>query len=218
MFLKLHLFHSFPKTRDDEIMITTLNETQSLIECCICCDYLNNVRESPCCHQLFCLNCIESWLNKSGQICPRCCSTEISKETLLRNMAVQNYIDNMQFDCPNKLQGCSIKLPRSQLFHHKQSCSFAPEKLTYQREQKLSELRLVLQQELNGKTHGKEKDNALYELAKAFYKEHGFDEARQCLKMIKSIRNAFDIMILSAQIEQDDGRYEKALEFFTDAI
>lgn len=197
-------------------MIATQNEFQILIECCICCDYLTDVRETPCCHQLFCYTCIQSWLRKSARSCPRCRSTELTEQSLIRNVAIQCFIENIQFNCPNKLQGCPAKVSRNDLTQHKQSCPYAPEKLTYRREQKLSELRLQLQQCSNAKTRTKDKDNEFYDLAKAFHEQHGYDEARQCLKMIRGMQNVFNIMILSANIEQDDGQYDKALEIYTD--
>ena len=90
-------------------------------------------------------------------------------------------MDNLQFNCPNKLQGCPAKVSRSDLTQHRQLCPYAPEKLTTQREQKLSELRLQLQQYTNTKARTKDKDNALYDLAKVFYEEHGYNKARQLI-------------------------------------
>ena len=197
-------------------MIATQDDFQILIECCICCDYLTDVRETPCCHKLFCLTCIQSWLRQSVQGCPRCHSTALTEQALTPNIVIQNFIDNVQFNCPNKLQGCPAKLSRHDLTQHQQSCSYATEKLTTQREQKLSELRLKLQQCINAKTRTRDKDNAFYALAKAFHEEHGYDEARQCLKMIRGMQNVFDVMTLSAQIERDDGQYDKALKIYTD--
>ncbi|CAF1352598.1 unnamed protein product [Rotaria sp. Silwood1] len=197
-------------------MIATQDEFQILIECCICCDYLTDVRETPCCHQLFCLACIQSWLRQSAQNCPRCRSTTLTEQTLTTNIVIQRFVDNAQFNCPNKLQGCPAKVSRSHLTQHKQSCPYSPDNLTNQREQKLSELRLKLRQYGSEKIRTKEKDNAYYDLAKAFYEERSYDEARQCLKMIKGMQNVFDVMTLSAQIERDDGQYDKALQIYTD--
>ncbi|CAF2776757.1 unnamed protein product [Rotaria sp. Silwood2] len=197
-------------------MIASQDEFQILIECCICCDYLTDVRETPCCHQLFCFACIQSWLRQSAQSCPRCSSTALTEQTLTTNVVIQRFVDNVQFNCPNKLQGCPAKVPRSDLTQHKQSCPYSPDNLTNQREQKLSELRLQLRQYSNAKTRTKEKDNAFYDLAKAFHQEHAYDEARQCLKMMKGMQNVFDVMTLSAKIELDDGQYDKALEIYTD--
>lgn len=197
-------------------MIATQDEFQLLIECCICCDYLTDVRETPCCHQLFCLSCIQSWLRQSAPKCPRCSSTTLTEQTLTTNIVIQHFIDNVQFNCPNKLQGCSAKVSRSDLTQHKQSCPYSPDKLKNKREEKLSELGLKLQQYSTDKTRTKEKDDAFYDLAKAFYEQHAYDEARQSLKLIKGMQNVFNVKTLSAQIERDDGRYDKALEFYTD--
>ncbi|CAF1239095.1 unnamed protein product [Rotaria sordida] len=196
-------------------MTATQNEIQLLIECCICCDYLTDVRETPCCHQLFCLSCIQSWLRQSIQNCPRCRSTTLTEQTLTKNIVIQRFVDNLQFDCPYKLQGCPAKIPRSELTNHKRSCSYSPDTLTHQRQQKLSQLRLKLRQYNNSKKNTN--DNVLYDLAKAFHNERVYDEARQCLKMIKNTQHTFGSLILNAQIEQDDGQYDKALEIYTRA-
>ncbi|CAF1627819.1 unnamed protein product [Rotaria magnacalcarata] len=197
-------------------MIATQDEFQILIECCICCDYLTDVRETPCCHQLFCLDCIQSWLRQSARHCPRCRSTTLTEETLTTNAVIQRFVDNAQFHCPNKLQGCPVKVLGSDLTQHKKSCPYSPDALKNQREQKLAELELKLRQYSSEKIRTKEKDNGFYDLAKAFHKEHAYDEARQCLKMIKGMQNVFNVMTLSAHIEQDDGQYDKALEIYTD--
>ena len=100
-------------------MTATQNDIQRLIECCICCDYLTDVRETPCCHQLFCHSCIQSWLQTSTHNCPRCRSTALTEQTLTRNIVIQRFVDNLQFDCPHQLQGCPAKIPRSDLEEHK---------------------------------------------------------------------------------------------------
>lgn len=197
-------------------MIASPDEIQILFECCICCDYLTDVRETSCCHQLFCLACIQSWLKQSGSNCPRCLSTTLTEQALQTNVVIQHFIDNARFTCPNKLQGCPAKIPRSYLTQHKLSCPYSPDNLTNQREQKLSESRLKLREYSNTKISTREKDNALYDLGKAFYEAHSYDEARQCLKMIKGMQNVFNVKTLSAQIEQDDGQYDNALEIYTD--
>jgi hypothetical protein len=95
----------------------------------------------------------------------------LTEQTLTTNVVIQRFVDNVHFNCPNKLQGCPAKVPRSDLTQHKQSCHYSPDNLTNQREQNLSELRLKLRQYSDAKTRTKEKDNALYDLAKAFYEE-----------------------------------------------
>ncbi|CAF4772949.1 unnamed protein product [Rotaria sp. Silwood1] len=196
-------------------MTATQNEIQLLIECCICCDYLTDVRETPCCHQLFCLSCIKSWLQQSAHNCPRCRSSALTEQTLTKNVVIQRFVDNLQFDCPHKLQGCPAKIPRIDLTKHKQSCPYSPDKMKNQRQQKLSQLRLKLRQFNNSKKNTN--NNGLYDIAQAFYDEHEYDEARKCLKMIKNTQNTFDIIHLNAKIEHDDGQYDKALELYARA-
>lgn len=194
-------------------MTATQSDIQLLIECCICCDYLTDVRETPCCHQLFCAECIQSWLEASTKSCPRCRSAIPNEQSLLKNIVVQRFVDNLQFDCPHKLQGCSAKIPRSDLTNHKQSCLYSPEKLASKRQKKLQELQTLFTKHKRTKT--RVPDNDLYELAKAFHAEHELKDARECLKMIKKLLP--ETILLQAQIERDDNNYDQALKFYTQA-
>jgi len=194
-------------------MTATQSDIQVLIECCICCDYLTDVRETPCCHQLFCSTCIQSWLQTSTKNCPRCRSTTLNEQTLTKNIVIQRFVDNLQFDCPFKLQGCPAKVPRSDLTEHKQSCPYSPEKLDNKHKKKLQELRALLTKYKTGKP--RVTDNDLYDLAKAFHAEHEYPNARECLQMIK--KNSPEIVTLQAQIERDDSHYDQALQLYTQA-
>ncbi|CAF0817922.1 unnamed protein product [Rotaria sp. Silwood1] len=196
-------------------MTATQNDIQRLIECCICCDYLTEVRETPCCHQLFCHACILSWLQTSTKNCPRCRSTTLTEQTLTKNFVIQRFVDNLEFDCPHKLQGCPAKIPRSDLAKHKQLCQYSPEKLATKNRAKLEELQAILEKykrEKNSVT-----DKAIFDLAKSFYTEHEYRHARECLQLIKDKNNLPEIVILQAQIEGDDSHYDLALELYTQA-
>ncbi|CAF5127991.1 unnamed protein product, partial [Rotaria sp. Silwood1] len=46
---------------------------------------------------------------------------------------------------------------------------------------------------------------------------HDYDNAKECLQMIKDQNNLQEILILQAQIEQDTNQYDKALELYTKA-
>ncbi|CAF3187117.1 unnamed protein product [Rotaria sp. Silwood2] len=196
-------------------MTAKKSDIQRLIECCICCDYLTDVRETPCCHQLFCNTCIQSWLKKPTKNCPRCRSTTLTEQSLLKNVVVQRFVDNLQFPCPYALQGCSAEIARCDLLKHKRLCSYSPDKLANKHRLKLEESRNLLLRYKEGKTHIT--DNALFDLAKLFHTEHDYDNAKECLQMIKDQDNLQEIIILQAQIERDTNQYDKALELYTKA-
>ncbi|CAF3328745.1 unnamed protein product [Rotaria socialis] len=196
-------------------MTATKNDIQRLIECCICCDYLTDVRETPCCHQLFCYSCIQSWLKKPTKNCPRCRSTTLTEQSLLKNIVVQRFVDNLQFDCPNALQGCSLKISRCDLVKHTRLCLYSPEKLANKQRLKLDESRSLLLRFKEGKTFIT--DKVLFDLAKLFYDEHDCNSARECLQMIKDQDNSQELIILQAKIEQDTNHYDKALELYSKA-
>jgi tetratricopeptide (TPR) repeat protein len=196
-------------------MTATEKDIQLLIECCICCDYLTEVRETPCCHQLFCHSCIQSWLQTSTKNCPRCRSATLTEETLTKNIVIQRFVDNLQFDCPHKLQGCAAKIPRSDLMKHKRSCPYSPETLTNKHQKKLEELRALLTKYKIGRT--RPTDNALYDLAKSFHTERDDQHAKECLQLIKNKKNLPEMVTLQAEIERDDNHYDLALELYTQA-
>ena len=197
-------------------MTATPNNIQRLTECCICCDYLTDVRETPCCHQLFCQSCIQSWLGTSTKTCPRCRSTNLTQQTLLHNVVIQRFVDDLEFDCPNKLEGCPAKVPRSDLDAHKTACAHAADKLAEQRRDKLQALNSVRARYKTART--RPTDDAIYELAKSFFIEHEYQIARECLEMVKNKRNLPEMIILQAQIEGEDSRYDAALQFYAQAF
>jgi len=196
-------------------MTASRNDIQRLIECCICCDYLTEVRETPCCHQLFCCSCIQSWLQKPTKNCPRCRSTTLTEQSLLKNIVIQRFVDNLVFDCPNKLQGCEAKVPKSELIKHKRLCTYTPEKLADKHHLKLEESRALLLKHKEGNAHIS--DNVLYDLAKLFHTERDYDHANECLQMIKDKTNSQEIILLQAEIARDTNQYDKALEYYTKA-
>lgn len=195
-------------------MTATSNDFHESIECGICYDYLTEVRETPCCHQLFCLTCIQSHL-KQVKRCPYCQSTNLTERELLTNVVIQRVVDNLQFDCPYILAGCPAKVPRCDLTKHKQLCSYSTEKLVNKQQQKLTELKTLLSKYTDTKSC--ESDNDLYDLAKSLHEQHAYAEARQCFEMMKRKNNSSEIVILQAQIERDDGQYEHALRLYDQA-
>ncbi|CAF2977923.1 unnamed protein product [Rotaria socialis] len=196
-------------------MAATQNDIQRLIECCICCDYLTDVRETPCCHQLFCHACILSWLQTSTKNCPRCRSTALTEHNLTKNYVIERFVDNLEFDCPHKLQGCPAKIPRCDLPKHKRLCSYSPEKLARKNQEKLAELQALLRKYKAPRS--RVTDKALFDLAILFHAEHQYAHARECLTLIKTKKKVPEMVVLQARIERDDGHYDKALELYTQA-
>lgn len=196
-------------------MTATKTDTQRLIECCICCDYLTDVRETPCCHQLFCAACIQSWLQRTTKHCPRCRSTTLTEQGLLKNYVVQRFVDNLLFPCPHAVQGCDAKVPKCELPKHLRLCAFSPEKLAVKQQAKLEESRSVLNKCKDGKMQIS--DNVLYDLAKLFHTERDFDHARDCLQLMKDRDNSLKLIILRAQIERETSHYDKALALYMKA-
>lgn len=197
-------------------MTATQNEIQQLIECCICCDYLTEVRETPCCHQLFCHSCIHSWLQTSSHNCPRCRSAIVDEQILMKNVVIQRFVDNLRFDCPYILQGCAAKIPRCDLEDHKRSCTFSPDTLANKRRMKLKELNEILAKHRGKKA--KPTDNDFYELAQAFHTEQDYATANECLKMIKNRKSLPQMIVLQARIEQDQNHYDQALQLYQEAF
>ncbi|CAF1372054.1 unnamed protein product [Adineta steineri] len=196
-------------------MTASKSDIQRLIECSICCDYLTDVRETPCCHQLFCYTCIQSWLQKSMKFCPRCRSTSLTEQSLLKNIVVQRFVDNLLFECPHALQGCTAKVPKSDLVKHKRSCEYTPEKLAIKQREKLEDSRAILLNCKEGKMHVT--DNILHDLAKLFYNGQDYDSAKDCLQLMKNKNSSQEIIILQAQIERDTNHYDKALALYSKA-
>jgi hypothetical protein len=198
-------------------MTATASEIQRLIECAICCGHLVDVRQTPCCNQLFCLSCIQTWLRKPTKNCPRCQSTTLTEQTLLKNAVVQRFVDNLQFDCPNQLQGCTSKICRIDLTKHERTCSYTPDKITEKNRIKLQETRSLLLKYKEGKTDMT--DNTLYDLAQLFFNERDYNSSKECLKLIKdtSKMNASNFIMLQARIEHENNQYDTALEFYSKA-
>lgn len=196
-------------------MTATKADIQRLIECSICCDYLSEVRETPCCHQLFCYSCIQSWLYKSTKNCPKCGMATLTEQSLLKNIVIQRLVDNLQFDCPNALHGCLMKVPRSELEKHKRTCSYSPDKLAQKQRLKLDESRNLLTRHKDGKVQLTA--NILSDLAQLFYAEHEYTQAKECLQMINDKTKSPDLLILHGHIERECNQYDKALELYSKA-
>ena len=192
------------------------NNIERLIECCICCDYLSDVRETPCCHQLFCQICIRSWLENSNTTCPRCRASNLTVANLLQNIVIQRFVDDLLFDCPFKIEGCPAQVPRVDLEVHKQICSYSSERVKQERQRKLTDLKSKLIAYRTSKT--RVDDRTFFELAKSFHAAHQYDSARDCITSIKKPNLIPELVLLQAQIENDDNNYGGALTFYDRAL
>ncbi|CAF1250105.1 unnamed protein product [Rotaria sordida] len=201
-------------TSTNKTMTATQNSIEQSFECGICHDYLTEVRETPCCHQLFCFTCIQQWLNQGGS-CPQCKSTSLTENTLLKNVVLQRIVDNIELDCPYVLAGCSAKVPRCDLENHKQLCPYSTAKLADKQQQKLQKSIALLNQYTE--TAIPVSDNDLYDLAKALHEQYAYAEARKCFGKMKTKNSSLEIVILQAHIERDDGKYTDALRLYDQA-
>ncbi|CAF3437299.1 unnamed protein product [Rotaria sp. Silwood1] len=96
------------------------DDNQSLsLTCAICLDIasVDNAVETTCCHQLFCLPCIEN-----VQECPVCRTKHY--ETVPAYFA-RRLIGDLVVSCPN--DGCTVKVSRSNLANHLAvHCEYSP--------------------------------------------------------------------------------------------
>ncbi|CAF0744449.1 unnamed protein product [Didymodactylos carnosus] len=215
-------------------------DIQKLLECSICCDYLQEVRETPCCHILLCHSCLTSWCKSSGSnaSCPGC-RTILSTNQCKENIPIQRFVDSMPFDCPYKIDGCSARIPRSELEKHKKLCEHHPTNLKNAQKTKLTKLNQTrdmlakrydeyksMKQQKQKQTVRKPLATELYDLAKKFRIECEYKLAQ------KSIQECLDVMgndkeleelnmnakIEAATIEKFLGQYDKSLQLYADAL
>jgi len=107
---------------------------QVLTECPICCDFLQNVLETHCCHNLFCNQCLTDW-RATQRTCPGC-RANLDLERCHANIPIQRFVDGLPLDCPYKLSGCNAKVPRSEVERHKGLCAYHPDKIAEQKKKK----------------------------------------------------------------------------------
>lgn len=197
-------------------MSASKTDIQRLIECCICCDYLTDVRETPCCHQLFCLKCIQAWLEKSTKACPKCRSTNLTLQNLSKNFVIQRFVDNLQFDCPNMLHGCQVKILKCDLDKHARVCPYSLEKRLQKQQFQLNESRLTLEKYKQGKM--KLTENILFDLAKYFHRERENQLAYECLQLIKDKSQTIDYFIIQGEVQRDLNQLNPSVESFDKAL
>ena len=81
---------------------------QKLLECAICCDYLQQVNETPCCHNLFCKSCLVGW-SKSNSSCPGC-RAKLQIAACLANIPIQRFVDSLPSTRPRPIPRILIRL------------------------------------------------------------------------------------------------------------
>lgn len=94
--------------------------------CAVCGKLPDVVVESPCCHSLFCWECVLGLNNENSDgfcLCPSC-SERVQVEQFRENFAVQKIIDNMIVDC--NFEECDSRFAASTRSAHENSCLFAP--------------------------------------------------------------------------------------------
>jgi len=94
-----------------------LDALLELLECPICCDFLKEAVETPCCHNLFCKECLTDW----GDANPSCpgCRARLTANNCTTNIPIQRFVDGMAVDCPFRLQGCPDRPARTDLEKHR---------------------------------------------------------------------------------------------------
>ena len=97
------------------------------ITCMICADLVVNAHKTRCCQRLFCLKCIQKWLNRGNSYnttnsCPNC-RAHISESDLIFDEVVDEISAAKLRSCPNKeIFSCQFKGNRKQIDDHKEEC------------------------------------------------------------------------------------------------
>lgn len=88
--------------------------------CPICLDVCEDAVETPCCHNLFCRQCL---LSKDHRIndCP-ICKTRLDPDSVQANVPVRRIIAD--FPCTCRFDGCGLKLWRRDRVQHEAQCDF----------------------------------------------------------------------------------------------
>eukprot|EP01113_Clastostelium_recurvatum_P032291 TRINITY_DN4129_c0_g1_i1.p1 TRINITY_DN4129_c0_g1~~TRINITY_DN4129_c0_g1_i1.p1 ORF type:complete len:658 (-),score=71.51 TRINITY_DN4129_c0_g1_i1:133-2106(-) len=198
-----------------------LDLLKSLIECAICCDFLEEPAEAPCCHNLFCHECLVAWNRSSRGACPSC-RKPLNLDALLKNIPIQRFVEGMPVDCPHKLQGCDARPTRSDLAKHRELCSFSKAAMETLRSQKSKDLREKLQKMLRDRpsdllSYGMD----LVELARELFEVGDYKSVEEIAQRLSQIAISikepqFEISssYLLASVNKAEARYDAALELF----
>ena len=93
--------------------------------CEICGKVLQNPRATPCCSNVFCLHCLDFWIDYYG-VCPKRCG-EIEVAGLLKNPAVEKSIQSLEVHCNYNKRGCKAKMTLVEKQKHEKKCPYRPE-------------------------------------------------------------------------------------------
>jgi len=213
-----------------------LLDSEKILECPICCDILQSVRETLCCHYLFCEECLLSW-SDSNSTCPGC-RTYLDLSLVKQNIPIQRFIDALPVDCPYRLNGCKEAPVRAALEEHKHICPFRPECIEAEKAKRLEELnnrrQNILMMEDNLKVDmtrlfGDDKMNRFLEvanemcnLAMDLFASSNYEEATvlatKAMNYKKEIfgneaTEIVDVLILLGKILFKSAKYDDALSF-----
>lgn len=177
---------------------------RQLSDCPICCDQLEEIRECPSCHSLFCKECLEPWL-QSRSTCPSCRS-RIRSSDCTQNIPVQRFVEGLPVICPHNLNGCRAMPAKSDLEAHQLACEFHPKKLEERLADKNAKLRKQVREvEIKIKRLNNSKDKQKWEeiVAELFVLCKGFFEVANYEEAVRLSSKALEISIkiLDSELE-----------------
>ena len=88
--------------------------------CEICGKVLQSPRATPCCSNMFCLHCLEFWIEYYG-VCPKRCA-EIEADTLQKVIGIEKTIQTLQVYCKYSSNGCKAKMAIEEKLKHEKKC------------------------------------------------------------------------------------------------
>ena len=87
--------------------------------CEVCGKVLRSPKATPCGH-VFCLHCLEFWIEYYG-ICPKRCG-EIELETICRAVDIERRIQSLLTHCKYHKRGCKAQIPLVEKERHEKRC------------------------------------------------------------------------------------------------
>lgn len=96
--------------------------------CGICQDIFVDPKETQCCRQIYCKECITEWL-KDNTTCPFDRKLLNAESLRSPSRVVTNLLNNMKVKCDYHLKGCKVISAMDQLSQHLKSCDKNPNRL-----------------------------------------------------------------------------------------